>query len=167
LAAFCWTKSPHCKYAFYQGFHYSEVFHKILHNLQVRKFGSLPAVRTTCHTVRTPSCPMHQPFGRRDKPSERRGFPSGPSSVSKSFELLQLASVRTFQQPVGTNLSVRPSFIFSFQNQIWVDCRNCPDDVDSIPDALLLKASSQFKLNRPDASLPWSERAYDRYENCV
>jgi len=35
------------------------------------------------------------------------------------------------------------------------------------PDALLLKASSQFKLNRLDSSLPWSERAYDRYENCM
>jgi hypothetical protein len=41
-------------------------------------------------------------------------------------------------------LSVRPSFRFSFQNQIWEDC-----------------------CNRPDASLPWSGRAYDRYENCV
>jgi len=31
-------------------------FQKILHGLQVRKFGSLPAVRTTCHTVRTLIC---------------------------------------------------------------------------------------------------------------
>jgi hypothetical protein len=34
-------------------------FQKILHSLQVRKFGSLLAVRTMCHTVRTLSCPMH------------------------------------------------------------------------------------------------------------
>jgi hypothetical protein len=39
--------------------------------------------------------------------------------------------------------------------------------MDSLPDALLLKASSQFKLNRLDASLPWSGRAYDRYGNCM
>jgi hypothetical protein len=39
--------------------------------------------------------------------------------------------------------------------------------VDSRPDALLLMASSQFKLNRPDASQPWSGWAYDRYGNCV
>jgi predicted membrane channel-forming protein YqfA (hemolysin III family) len=32
-------------------------FQKILHSLQVRKFGSLPTVRATYHTVRTPSCP--------------------------------------------------------------------------------------------------------------
>jgi hypothetical protein len=30
---------------------------------------------------------------------------------------------------------------FSFQNQIWEDCYNRQDDVDSRPDALLLKAS--------------------------
>jgi hypothetical protein len=33
---------------------------------------------------------------------------SGPSSMSRSFELLQLASIRTFQQPIRTTLSVRP-----------------------------------------------------------
>jgi hypothetical protein len=38
-------------------------FQKILHSLQVRKFGSFPAVQTTCHTIRTPSCPMYQPSG--------------------------------------------------------------------------------------------------------
>jgi hypothetical protein len=40
-------------------------FQKILHSLQVRKFGSLPAVRTTCHTVWTPICLKHHPSGRR------------------------------------------------------------------------------------------------------
>jgi hypothetical protein len=30
------------------------------------KFGSLPAVRTTCHTVRTPNYPKHHPFRRRE-----------------------------------------------------------------------------------------------------
>jgi hypothetical protein len=112
-----------------------------------------PAVRMTCHTVRTLIKLKHHPSGRR-------GFPSGPSSVSRSFELFQLASVRTFQQPVRTTLSVRPSFNFFFQNQIWEDCCNRLD-------ALLLKASLQFKLNRPDASLPWSGCAFNKYGNCV
>jgi hypothetical protein len=87
--------------------------------------------------------------------------------VSRSFELLQLASVQEFQQPVRMTFSVRPSFRFSFQNQIWEDCCNRPDDVDSRLDALLIKASSQFKLNCLDASLPWFECMYDRYGNCV
>jgi hypothetical protein len=58
-----------------------------------------------------------------------------------------------------------PSFRFSFQKQIWEDYCNRPDEVDSCPNVLLLKVSSQFKFNRLDASLPWSRRAYDRYGN--
>jgi len=68
-------------------------FQKILHSLQVRKFSSLSAVWTTCHTFWTSICPKHQPSGR--------------SPVSRSFELLQHASIRTFQQHVLTTLSVR------------------------------------------------------------
>jgi hypothetical protein len=102
-------------------------FQKILHSLQVRKFGSLSAVRTTCHIVRTPICPECQPSGRCVIPSGRpsvqsiirpddENFPSGPSTVSRSFELLQLASVRMFQQHVRTTLIIRSSFRISFQN---------------------------------------------------
>jgi hypothetical protein len=40
---------------------------------------------------------------------DEENFPYGPSSVSRSFELLQLASVQTFQQHVRTILSVWPS----------------------------------------------------------
>jgi hypothetical protein len=92
-------------------------FQKILHSLQVRKFGSLPAVRTPscqaiqmmCHTIRTPIRLKHHPSGRHR-------FSSGPFSVSRSFELLQLASVGTIQQPVWMTLSVRSRFKISFQN---------------------------------------------------
>jgi hypothetical protein len=61
-----------------------------------------PIIRTTCHTVQTHIRLKHHPSGRR-------GFPFGPSSMSRSFELLQLASVRT-------TLSVRSSFRISFRN---------------------------------------------------
>jgi hypothetical protein len=74
----------------YQGFHYSEWCQKILHCLQVRIFQfpvsrlddvssrldphlqTVPFVRTTCHTVRTPRQIKHYL-------SRRRAFPSGPS----------------------------------------------------------------------------------------
>jgi hypothetical protein len=149
---------------------FQKCFQKILHSLQGRKIGSLLAVRTTCHPVRTPSCPKLQPSGRRVIPSGcqshqsiiRSGdvdFSSGPSSVLRSFELLQLASIWMFQQSVRTTLNVRSSFRISFQTQIWEDYCNHPDDMDFCPDALLLKVSSQFKFNRPDASLPWSVHA--------
>lgn len=117
-------------------------------------------VWTTCHTIRTLIRLKHHP-------SERCGFPSGPSSLSRSIKLLQVASAWTFQQPVRTTLRVRPSFRFSFQNKKWEDCCNHPDDVDSSPDALLLNVSSQFKFNHLDASLIGSGGAYERYGNYV
>jgi hypothetical protein len=67
------------------------------------------AVRMTCHTIRTHIRLKHHP-------PERRGFLSRPFSVSRSFELLQLASVQTFQQHIRTTLNVRSSFRISFQN---------------------------------------------------
>jgi hypothetical protein len=49
-----WTKYLYVKMLFKQGFRYLEEFQKIL---QVRKVGSLPAVRTTCPPVRRLICP--------------------------------------------------------------------------------------------------------------
>jgi hypothetical protein len=118
------------------------------------------AIRTTCQTVRTPIRLKHHPFGRH-------GFPSGPSSVSRSFELLQLASVRTIQQPVRMILSVRSSFKISFQTQIWEDCCNCLDDVDSRPDALIHKASIAIQIQTSGRQSSWSEQVCIRYGNCL
>jgi len=146
LATSCWTKSLFCKYAFYQGFRYSEVCQKILHSLQDRKIW-FPASRLDdvssrpddVHTVWTHIKLKHHLSGRR-------GFPSGPSSMSRSFKLLQLASVWTIQQPVRTTLSVRSSFRISFQTQIWEDYCSRLEDVDSRPDALIHKASIAIQV---------------------
>jgi hypothetical protein len=73
-------------------------------NVQLSKAS---AFRTLCHTVWMLIKPKHHLFGRL-------GSPSRPSSVSRSFELLQIASVRTFQQPVQTTLSVRPKLQIFF-----------------------------------------------------
>jgi len=62
-------------------------FQKILHCLQVKKFGSLLAVRTTCHTVQTPSCPKHQPSRRRVIPSERPALQSTSRPDDVSYRL--------------------------------------------------------------------------------
>jgi hypothetical protein len=56
-------------------------------------------------------------------------FPFGLSSVSKSFELFQVTSVRTSQQHVRTPFSVQQIKGFPFQTQIWEDSCNHPDDV--------------------------------------
>jgi len=103
-----------------------------------------------------------QPSGRRVIPSGRpsvqsiirpdgENFPSGPSSVSRSFELLQLALVRTFQQHVRTTLSVRPSCRIFFPKH-----RYGKIDVTVQTTWILLQMHSslrevsQFKSRRPD-----------------
>jgi len=102
----------------YQGFHYSEWCQKILHCLQVRRFrfpvshpdahlSTIPSIRTTCHTVRTP-----------DRPSIicPDNVHSRPDLHCFEKLLFQLASIRTFQQPVWTPLSDRSTLV-SFQVQ--------------------------------------------------
>jgi hypothetical protein len=89
--------------------------------LQVRGFGSLLAVRTTCHPFRTLICPQFQPSGRHT-------IPSGSLTDQASFVqtmwisvrtlyyiekfLFQLASARTIQQPVRTTSSDRSASDF-------------------------------------------------------
>jgi hypothetical protein len=131
-------------------------FKKILHSFQARKFDSLSAVRTMCHTVRTPICPKCHPSGQRIIPSGRTSAKA--SSVrttrtfrpdlplSRSFNLLQLASIWTFQQHVRAILSVRQASEFLSKVQLWEDRCNRPDDVDSRPDALIHKASIAIQI---------------------
>jgi hypothetical protein len=61
--------------------------------------------------------------------SDNENFSPGLPSVSRSFELFPVASVRTSQQHVWTPLSVRQVKRFPFQTQIWEDSCNHPDDV--------------------------------------
>jgi len=127
LATFCWTKPLLCKDDFYQGFCYSEVSPEDSPQFASQKFrfpasrpddvssrpnaqlSNASAVQTTCQTIWTPIRLKHHP-------SRLRGFPSRPSSVSRSFKLLQLASVRTIQQLFLMILSVLSSLMISFQN---------------------------------------------------
>jgi hypothetical protein len=105
-----------------------------------------PAVLTTCHTIRTHISLKHPPSGQR-------GFSFGPSSVSRSFELLQLASIWTIQQPVRTTLNVRPKLqdffprhgcgkIIATVRTTWIPIRTRSS----------IRQVSQFKSRRPDAS---------------
>jgi hypothetical protein len=87
--------------------------------------------------------------------------------VSRSFELLELASVWTFQQHVRMTLSVRQASGFLSKTQLWEDHCNRPDDVDSRPDVLIHKASISFKIQTPRRRSAWSGRACIRYGNCV
>lgn len=68
-------------------------------------------------------------------------FPPGLQSVSRSFELLSVASVRTSQQHVQKPFSVRQLKGFLFKTQIWEDSYNRPNVLVFHPDAILDKAS--------------------------
>jgi hypothetical protein len=118
------------------------------------------SVRTTWYTIRMLNCPS---IIRLDD----KNFPSGTSSVSRSFELLQLASVRTFQQHVRMPLSVLPPMGFLSKTQIWEDSCNRSDNVDSRPDALIHKASHAFKIQTSGRQSSWSGHTSYIYGNCV
>jgi len=123
--------------------------------------------RRFCTVYKLEKLDPFQPSGRRDIPSGRptvqsiirpdnENFSSGPSSVSKSFELFQLASVHTFQRHIRTTLSVRLAMGFLSKTQIWEDRCNRPDDVDSCSNTLIHKASFAFKIQMSRRPFPWS-----------
>jgi hypothetical protein len=103
--------------------------------------------------------------------------------------LFQLASVQTSQQPVRTPISTR-TVSDSFQVPIKGRSINCPDDVESRPDARLLKARIAIQISpsgsqsalvwtsahqlrklpiqlQPSGRLPLLVRTHSRYGNCV
>jgi hypothetical protein len=146
---------------------------------------------SSVHCSIRPDDVSYRPDVRQTKhhSSGLRGFSSGPSTVSRSFCFSLHPSGRL--SSLSGRLSVFEQASDSFQNKIWEDCCNRPDDVDSRPDALLLKAriavqiqpsgrlsgwsgrvfnrygNCGFNFNRPDACLSWSRRVRSRYGNCV
>jgi hypothetical protein len=134
--------------------------------------------RRFCTVYKLEKSDTLQPSGRRDIPSGRltvqsiirpddKNFPSGPSSMSRSFELFQLAYVRMFQQHVWTTLSVLPAMGFLSKTQIWEDRCNRPNDVDSRLDTLIHKARITFKIQTSGRQSSWSGRVSYLYGNCV
>jgi hypothetical protein len=85
----------------------------------------------------------------------------------EASNLLQLASVQTFQQHVWMTLSVRQASGFLSKTQLWEDRCNRPDDVDSRPDAVIHKASIAFKIQTSRCQSAWSGHTRIRYGNCV
>jgi len=109
---------------------------------------TVPSVRTTCHTVRTPVRPSII------RPDNMHFHPDPPLCREGS---IQLASVRTFQQHVRTPLGTRP-VSDSFQVPIKERSFDCPDDAVSRPDARLLKAriTIQISPSGHQSALVWT-----------
>jgi hypothetical protein len=110
-----------------------------------------------------PYCP--NPRQTKHQPSGRRGFPSGPPTVLRSFCSCLHPSGR-LSSP-SERLSVFDQASDSFQVQIWEDCCNRPNDVDSRPDALFYKARIAIQIQPSGSLLAWSGRAFNIYGNCV
>jgi hypothetical protein len=125
---------------------------KKLDPLQLSEQRDIPSGRSTVQSITHPN---------------DENFPSGPSFMSRSFELPQLASVRTFQQHVLTTLSVRPAMRFPFKTQIWEDHCNRPGNVDSRQHTLIHKASRAFKIQTSGRQSSCSGHASYLYGNCV
>jgi hypothetical protein len=75
----------------------------------------------------------------------------------RSFELFQLASVRTFQQHIWTPLNVRLAMRFLSKTHIWEESCSRMDDVDSHPDVLIHKASRSFKIQTSGRWSSWPD----------
>jgi hypothetical protein len=98
---------------------------------------TVPSVRTTCHTVRTPVKPSiirpDDVHFRLDPPLCQEGS-------------IQLVSDRTFQQHVRMPLGTQP-VSNSFQVPIKERSSNRPDDVVSRPDAPLCKVRIAIQIS--------------------
>jgi hypothetical protein len=102
------------------------------------------------------------PISRLDDhaiPSGRRGLPSGPFTATRSF-CSSLHPSRHISSPSG-RLSVCDQASDSFQNYIWEDCCNHPDDMDSRQDALLFKARIAIQIQPFGRLSAWSGSAFN------
>jgi hypothetical protein len=155
---FVWTKSVVCKDDVLQGI---PLFKRVLEDSAVKKFGSLPAVRTivpsrpnghlstvpsvrkTCHTVRTPDRPSiirSDDVDFRPDPSLYREA-SVPACIRSD-----VSTARPDASQYSTKLQILSKFIYG-----KIDA--------TVRTRFSLRQESQFKFNRSDSSLPSSGRA--------
>jgi hypothetical protein len=143
-------------------------FCKLEKSILCQSFGRrvIPFGRSYVHCSIRPEDVPYRPDTRQTKhhSSERRGFSSGPSTVSRSFCSSLHPSGRL--NSLSGRLSVFDQASGSFQVHIWKDCCNRPNNVDSCPNALLLKARIAIQIQPSRRLSAWSGRAFNRYENC-
>jgi len=104
-----------------------------------------------------------------------RHHPSGRREISvRTF--LYVEKLQTVPSCIRLDISAaRPDAIqcsiiygiFFLKTQIWEDNCNRLEDVDSRPDALILKASRAFKIQTSGCWSSWSGHSSFIYGNCV
>jgi hypothetical protein len=148
LATFWLTKSLVCKDIFNRDSTIQSDVRSFCNAYKSEEFGSLSAVWTACHPVRTSICPLFHPSGRR-------AIPSGSSTDQASSVRKTCIPVQTFTVTRSYCSSLHPSGRLSVIDQLQIlskfnlreDCFNCPDDVDFRPDALIHKARIAIQIS--------------------
>jgi len=148
LATFCWTKYFYIMMlilqgcCFIQSLHFCDKFQEdFVQDFKQCSSSSLAYVWTTWNFVWTL---IYQSIIRPDD----ENFSSGRPSVSRSFELLLVAFIRTYQQYVWTPFSIRRVKRFLSKIKIWED--NC-----NRPGAILDKASRAEDVQPSRRQTPW------------
>jgi hypothetical protein len=153
------TKLLVCKDSFQQGFRYSEVLQKILHCLQVKKnrvppsrpedvssrpnahLSTVPSVRTTCHTVRTPDRPS---IIRPDDVDFRPDPPLYREASVPACICLDISAALSDASQYSTKLQILSKFIYgkiaATIRTMWIPVRT----------RFSLRQELQFKFNRPN-----------------
>jgi hypothetical protein len=116
---------------------------------------AIPSRRSSVHCSIRPDDVPYRPDARQIKhhPSGRRGFLSGPFTVSRSFcsSLHPSSAARPDALQYSIKLPILSKIIYgkiaATVRMMWISVRT----------RFSLRQESQFKFNRPDASLPSSE----------
>jgi hypothetical protein len=168
LATFWLTKSLVCIDAFIRDSTIQSDVRRFCTAYKSEDFGSLSAVRMTCHPVRTPICPLFHPSGRcailsrnLDKPIIIRpndvDFCPNPSlyrevSVPACIHP-DVSAARPNASQYSIKLQILSKFIYgkidTTVRTTWIPVRTC----------FSLNQESQLKFNSPNSSLPSSRRA--------
>jgi hypothetical protein len=110
LAAFCWTKSLLCN-----------VVYLIRDIVIFRVYTSFMCFKKTLCIIQDSEVQIPDSHQSSNIHLDDENCPSGLPSVSRSFELFQIASIQTSQQHIRMPFNVRQVKGFPFQTQIWED----------------------------------------------
>jgi hypothetical protein len=160
-----WTKTLVCKDGFITGiplFRSASEDSALITSQKI--FGSLSAVQTTCHPVRTLICPLLHPSGRCAIPSRRQTdqassvwttcFPFGPITVSRSFCSI-LHPYGRLNSP-SRRLSVLDLFQILSKSKYWKITSIVRTMWYPVRTRVSLRQESQFKYTRPEFNHHWS-----------
>jgi len=168
LATFWFTKSLVCIDAFIRDSTIQSDVWRFCIAYKSEDFGSLSAVRMTCHPVQTPICPLFHPSRRRAIPSGRPDRPSIIHPDDVDF-CLDPSLYREVSVPACIRLDVSAARLDASQYLIKLQILSkfIYGKIDvTVRTRFSLRQESEFKFNCSDSSLPSFGRPCIWYGNC-